>query len=232
MVTARRALAALALLGASAAPAGSAALATSPASPAPAAGAGEATPAPAALVVLGLENRVEKKAWRDRRLGVGLRGRLAQMCADSGAFTLIEEKDLAPALRDALGGYWLREKSAEELADLAGLHRSTGAEWIVHGSLDEVGVTRDRVTGIVGGRRWAYRVAVRLCLHAAGGAELCEEGTGRSTTTVVGAVVTYRGDEVAFDQAGPAEAADRALVDAFNRLMPRWEERATAEAGR
>lgn len=43
-------------------------------------------------------------------------------------------------------------------------------------------MTRDRVTGIVGGRRWAYRVEVR-----------------------------------------PAVAVDRALVDAFNRLMPRWE---------
>jgi len=224
VVTACRALAALALLGA---PAGTPTLAA-----APALVASQASPAAASLVVLGLENRVEKKAWRDRRLGVGLRGRLAQMCADSGAFTLLEEKELAASIQEALGGYWLREKGAVELADLSGLHRSTGAEWIAHGSLDEVGVTRDRVTGIVGGRRWAYRVEVRLCLHAAGGGELCQEGTGRSTTTVVGAVVTYRGDEVAFDQAGPAEAVDRALVDAFNRLMPRWEERQTAEAGR
>lgn len=87
-------------------------------------------PATASLVVLGFENRIDERPWRDQRLGVGLRGRLAQMCADSGAFALLEERGLAPSIREALGGYWLREKSAEELADLASFHRSTGAEWI------------------------------------------------------------------------------------------------------
>jgi hypothetical protein len=167
------------------------------------------------------------KAWRDQRLGVGLRGRLVEIYADSGAFALVEEKDLAASIQEALGGYWLREKGAAELADLAALHAATGARWIAYGSLDRVGVTRDRVTGIVGGRRWAYRAEVRLCLHDAGGGELCQEGSGRSVTTVYGAAVEVRGDgDLAFDQAGPAEAVDRALVDAFNLLMPRWEARA------
>jgi hypothetical protein len=185
-----------------------------------------AEPAADTLVVLGLENRLPKKQrqdWRDQRLGLGIRGRLAQMYADSGAFALVEDKDLAPSVREAVGGWWLAERSAETLADLDRLHRETGAAWIAHGSLDEVGVTRDRVSGPVGGRRWAYRVEVRLCLHDAGGDELCDDGEGRSVTRAVGVVFDYRGDELAFDQAGPAEAVDRALVDAFNRLMPRWE---------
>ena len=109
MVTAREALAVLALLGA---PAGTPTLVA-----APALVASQASPALASLVVLGLENRVEKKAWRDRRLGVGLRGWLAQMCADSGAFTLLEEKELAASIQEALGGYWL-SRSEEHTSEL------------------------------------------------------------------------------------------------------------------
>ncbi|HUF77838.1 MAG TPA: hypothetical protein VMR44_02860 [Thermoanaerobaculia bacterium] len=179
------------------------------------------------VLVVGLETTLEEEAWRERRLGMGLRGRLSQMLADSGAFETLEERELAPSVREAVGGYWLRERgSAEEPSGDAGLdrwHEATGAEWIAHGSLDSMGVTRDRVSGVAGGRRWAYRASVRLCLHRQGAPSLCREGTGRSVTRVMSAGVQYRGDEVAFDQAGPAQAVDRALVDAFDRLMPEWE---------
>lgn len=183
-------------------------------------------PRPTALAV-GLESAVEDEAWRDRRLGMGLRGRLAQMLADCGAFVTLEERELAPSVAEAVDGYWLRERpedgAAAGEAGLDALHDATGAEWIGHGRLEAVGVTRDRVGGIAGGRRWAYRATVRLCLRRRGEASLCREGTGRSVTRVMSAGVQYRGDEVAFDQAGPAQAVDRALVDAFDRLMPAWE---------
>ena len=182
-----------------------------------------AAPPQPTLLVLGFQTDLDKKDWQERRLGMGIRGRLTQMCADSRAFTMVEEKDLAPALRDALGGYWLKEKSAAELRDLPRLHRETGADWIAYGALREVGVTRDRVQGLVGGQRWAYRVKVSFCLDGPQGQSLCQDGTGRSTTAAIGAVVEYRGNDVSWDQAGPAQAVDRALVDAFNQLMPRWE---------
>lgn len=179
------------------------------------------------VLVLGLESAVEDRDWRDLRLGMGLRGRLAQMLADSGAFETLEERELAPSVAEAVDGYWLRERpedgAAAGEAGLDALHEATGADWIGHGRLESMGVTRDRVSGIAGGRRWAYRATVRLCLHRRGGASLCREGTGRSVTRVMSAGVQYRGDEVAFDQAGPAQAVDRALVDAFDRLMPAWE---------
>jgi len=185
-----------------------------------------AAPRPTVLAV-GLESAVSDEAWRDRRLGMGLRGRLAQMLADCGAFVTLEERELAPSVAEAVDGYWLRERPEEGAAageaGFDALHDATGAEWIGHGLLQSVGVTRDRVSGVAGGRRWAYRATVRLCLHRRGGESLCREGTGRSVTRVISAGVQYRGDEVAFDQAGPAQAVDRALVDAFDRLMPVWE---------
>lgn len=183
-------------------------------------------PRPTVLAV-GLGSAVPDEAWRERRLGMGLRGRLAQMLADCGAFVTLEERELAPSVAEAVDGYWLRERPEEGAAageaGLDALHEATGAEWIGHGLLQSVGVTRDRVSGIAGGRRWAYRASVRLCLHRRGEASLCRDGTGRSVTRVMSAGVQYRGDEVAFDQAGPAQAVDRALVDAFDRLMPAWE---------
>ena len=177
------------------------------------------------VLVLGLESEVEEPEWRDRRLGMGLRGRLAQMLADSGAVSTLEERELAPSVRDAVGGYWLRER--EDTADrherLDSLHRETGADWIAHGELASVGVTRDRVTGLVGGRRWTYRAQIRLCLHGRQGESLCREGRGKSVTRVMSVGVEYRSGGVAFDQAGPAQAVDRALIAAFDRLMPVWE---------
>ena len=176
------------------------------------------------VLVLGLESAVdEDEEWRDRRLGMGLRGRLAQMLADSGAFDTLEERELTASVREAVDGYWLRERSAEEQADPVRLRETTGADWIAHGALESIGVTRDRVSGVAGGRRWAYRAAVRLCLAGPAGETLCRDGAGRSVTRVMSVGVQYRGDEVAFDQAGPAQAVDRALVDAFDRLMPEWE---------
>lgn len=196
--------------------------APAPAAPVPAPAAPLAESAPPTLLVAGFANHAEGERWRDLRLGMGLGGRLAQLLADSGAFALVEEKSLAPSVREAVGGIWLRERE-DPGADLAALHAASGAAWIAHGSLDRVAVTRDRVTGIVGGRRWTYRAELTLCLHRSGGGDLCRQGEGKSTTTVVGAVVEYRGNEVAFDQAGPAQAIDRALLDAFNRLLPEWE---------
>lgn len=172
------------------------------------------------VLVLGFENHVEDDAWQDRRLGMGMRGQAARMFADSGAFRLLEDRELAPSVREAVDGRWLSET---ETPDADALRAKTGADWIADGALLEVGVTRDRVTGIVSGRRWAYRVKVRLCLHGPETRELCREGEGRSVTRVRGVGVEYRGDEVAFDQAGPAQAVQRALVTAFNTLMPIWD---------
>jgi hypothetical protein len=178
---------------------------------------------PTALV-LGLRaGAAEGEAWRDRRLGMGIRGLLVQMLADSGAVALIEERELAPSVQDALGGYWLEEREAA--LDAASVRRQTGVDWVAYGEISELGVTRDTVRGPVGGRRWRYRVVVTLCLDGAAGAPLCADGEGTSVTRVMGAIVEYRGDQVAFDQAGPAQAVDRALARAFNELMPRWAKR-------
>ena len=208
---------AVAMVGAFVVPRGAAAAASE------AAAMPAASPALPTLVVVGLQNGVDEPKWRDQRLGWSLRGRLVQMFADSGAFALVEEKDLAPSVREALGGYWLSEPSAEVLGDPDRAREHAAAEWIAYGAVRELGVTRDRVTGPVGGRRWAYRVVVRLCMSGERPPQpLCEDGEGRSVTRVISAGPEYRGDELVFDQAGPAQAIDRALADAFNRLLPRW----------
>jgi curli biogenesis system outer membrane secretion channel CsgG len=175
------------------------------------------------IFVLGLESEVEKEPWQDLRLGHGIRGRLTQMFAESGAFIVVEEKALAADLEQAVGGYWLRERKGAERADLAVLQQLTGVEWVAHGRLVQVRVTRDRVIGVFSGRRWKYQVKVELCLRNRVGAGLCQEGQGVSSTHTWGAVVEYQGEEVAFDQEGPANAVELALVHAFNQLMPAWE---------
>lgn len=210
---------ALGLLGALAvpAPAAARAAAVSPAGGLP------------TLLVVGLDADPSgtRKEWQERRLGMGIRGRLTQMFAASGAFTLREEKDLAPSVQAAIGGYWLREKSASELRDLDGVLRSTGSDWVAYGTVERFGVTRDRVQGLLSGERWLYRAKVRLCLRGTtsggGGRELCREGNGQTATEAFSVVISYQGDEVTWDQAGPAQAVDRALIDAFNRLMPEWQ---------
>lgn len=182
------------------------------------------------ILVLGLENRLpggkkkKNETWRDLRLGMGVRGRLVQMCADSGAFVLVEERDLVPSVKEALSGYWLTEPSARQLKDLDHVHEASAVDWVLFGTLDFVGVVRNQVKGPVGVERWRYRVKLNLCIHGAGRAQaLCHEGTGKSSTTVVTAGFEYRGNDLAWDQAGPAQAVDLALVDAFNHLMPKWE---------
>ena len=226
---------ALGLLGASAMPA-SAATAADTAVAAPPAPPAAGLPT---LLVVGLDADPggTRKEWQERRLGMGIRGRLTQMFAASGAFTLREEKDLAPSVQAAIGGYWLREKGAEELRDLDGVLRSTGSDWVAYGTVERFGVTRDRLQGLMSGERWLYRAKVRLCLRGTtgsgasggttsgggGGRELCREGNGQTATEAFSVVISYQGDEVTWDQAGPAQAVDRALIDAFNRLMPEWQ---------
>ena len=175
------------------------------------------------LVVIGMHNQVKKKAWRDQRLGMGIRGRLTQMYADSGAFALLEDRHLAPSVQEAVNGYWLSEGQGQS-GDLAALLEETGADWVAYGDLTYLGMARSRVTGVISGRSWTYRAQVNLCIRGSVGAALCRTGEAKSTTRVVGAVIEYRGnDNVAFDQAGPAEAIDQALAEAFNTLMPEWE---------
>lgn len=185
-------------------------------------GAGPKT-APRA-VVLGLRSRVDAPEWREARLGMGIRGRLAQFVHDSGAFSLVEEKTLAASIQEAAAGYWLTEASAESLEQIERLRVSTTADWVIAGTLEYVGVTQDQVSGFFSARRWSYRVALTVCAHGADRLQLCKPGEGKSSTTVYGVGVEYRGNEVAFDEAGPAQAVDKALVAAFNALMPEWEE--------
>lgn len=188
----------------------------------PAAAAGEEPPT---LLVLGMVCEDSRPEIRDLRLGMGVRGGLVRIFAERGVFRLVEEKALAPTVREAVDGYWLRERSPEELADLDRLHRETGADWIARGHLKPLRWARDSFSGPVGGGRWAYRAELRLCLHGRNGAELCRQGRGKSSSAVVTWMIEYRGDDVVFDQAGPAEAVDRALDEAFRRLLAAWEAR-------
>lgn len=175
------------------------------------------------LVVLGLRNDLPEgkkyEKWQDFRLGMGIRGRLTQMAADAGGFTLLEDRTLAASVGEALGGYWLRETPA--LEDPESVLRATGAAWVLYGNLDHVGVTRDRVSGPLSVARWRYRVHLTVCLYSDGLGEICQEGEGRSKTTKVAVGFEYRGNDLAWDQAGPAEAVTQALGEAFAALARR-----------
>ena len=186
------------------------------------AAAQSATPAAPAdiLVILGLRNDLpdtkKYRPWRDYRLGMGVRGRLAQMAAASGRFVLLEEHALASSVGDALGGYWLRETSA---ADPRRLAEAAGAAWVLYGDLSEVGVRRSRTSGPVGRISWRYRVRLRVCLDSSLSGELCRQAEGIAKTKKLSAGFEYRGDDFTWDQAGPAEAVAAALSDAFGAVL-------------
>jgi|CXWL01.1.fsa_nt_gi hypothetical protein len=203
-----------------------------PVSPPSSVGARHAVPLPTAhqtvtvdavaptLLVAGFDNLVADKKWRDFRLGMGLVGRLAEGLTVEGDFVLLESRGLAASVREAAGGRWVSE--APVPLDVAALFDASGADWIASGTFEKMAVTRDRVTGLVSARRFLYRAEVSLCLLPARGRELCARGSGESKTTTIGALIEYRGSEVAFDQAGPAQALDRALADAAGRLLVDW----------
>lgn len=186
----------------------------------------DATGAPAAgepptLMVVGvgydLPKKARKKEMEDLRLGMGIRGRLVELAAGTGHYWLLEDRALAPSLREAVGGYWLREAEAPDLVNLDGLQRRAGVDWVLWGSLTDFGVTRSRSSF---GVKWRYRAVVRLCLRGASGQERCAESEGKSVDKKRAFGVVYRGDDVVWDQAGPAEAIDLALSKAFAKLVP------------
>lgn len=175
------------------------------------------------LLVLGLHNDLppskKYRDWRDFRLGLGIRGRLTQLAADTGAFVLLEDRTLAASLREALGGYWIEESALARDPEAA--RRESGAAWVLYGDLDHVGVTRNRLSGPIGRASWKYRVRLSVCLHGDAARELCQAGEGESRTAKTAIGFAYRGDDLAWDQAGPSEAVGRALDAAFADLWRR-----------
>lgn len=196
---------------------GCAGIAAQPPREDPTAGAGGGAPT---VLIAGFDNHVADRKWRDFRLGMGLASRLAEHLVGEGDFALVEAREIAASVHEAAGGRWVSETPAP--LDVAALFDASGADWIARGTFEKMAVTRDRVTGLVSARRFLYRAEVSVCLLPAGGRELCARGSGESKTTTLGALIEYRGSEVAFDQAGPAQALDRALADAAGRLLADW----------
>ena len=178
-----------------------------------------------ALAVIGMSNEVKNEAWRDARVGLGLRIILSQLFFDQGSFTLLEEKAGMRARLNELGqGIWaLNEVGHDFQEDIVNL-KEFEPRFVVYGRVFYFGRPRSRASlGPVHLNRNSVIIKVEVTLEdLQTGKKLVGNGRGISSTTAGSAVFSYREDNIELDKTNVGNATKKALGDAVARVMKQY----------
>jgi hypothetical protein len=168
-------------------------------------------------IILGCENNIKDKKWKDYRISFGVVDLLAQNLFDSGTFILVEEKT---EIRDKLKSFneilWNKGQK-KVLADAQTLVDSAA---IVIGRLVYCGAPRTNVSiGPVHASRNDIVIKTEVDLVLPGGKTFTGKGMGKSTRTALSAMFEYRGDKPLFEQSNLGLALKDAVAMAVTDMV-------------
>jgi len=183
---------------------------------------------PPSLAVIGISNEVKNEAWRDARVGLGLRIILSQLFFDQGAFSMLEEK---PGMRENLNtlgqGIWaLNDVGHDFQKDISSLKESE-AHFVAYGRVFYFGRPRSKASlGPLHLNRNSVVIKVEVTLEdLQSGKKLAGKGQGISSTTAGSAIFSYREDNVVLDKTNIGNATKEALGQAVATVMKKYNKR-------
>jgi curli biogenesis system outer membrane secretion channel CsgG len=175
--------------------------------------------------VVGFVNELRHEAWRDARVGMGVRAMLTQSLHQTGLFTLLEEKDdVRASLAAVREKAWMEKKGGKYLDVAADVLKKQGARFTAIGRVYYFGKPRTKAS--VGPVHLAsdeviIKIEVTL-IDAIKGNNLTAAGSGNARTTATSALFTFHGEHLDADQSMVATATKKAIDEAVEHLAKQY----------
>jgi len=172
--------------------------------------------------VIGVGNEVTDKAWKDLRIGFGLKGMLTEAIYDTGFFHLVEEK---PAIRERLG---IQEKDIWEgridfsEGRLNEIAEALHADVIAYATIKSFKTpTSNTSVGVFSRTKFEARAEVTICIYDKDqGQSYCASGKGRTHHVADGLLVAFLDDGRLSTKSLIGKASKMAIDHALKKLLP------------
>jgi curli biogenesis system outer membrane secretion channel CsgG len=166
--------------------------------------------------VTGFTNQVDHKDWQDARVGMGVRAMLSQSLAETGLFTLLEEKpEIKAQLEEIAKNAWSAKKGESQLESASVEMKKAGAQFVASGKIFYFGKPRTRAS--VGPAHFASEevvIKLEIVLTDAGnGKKITALGSGKAKTMAASGLFTFHGENLDAD-ASMVGTATRKAIDA------------------
>ncbi len=174
-------------------------------------------------MVIGCENEIPGRKWRDIRIGFGVTALIAETVADDGGLRLVEEKSAVRA-RLAELRHTLWEKGPRRIRDELRELRGDSIVQVI-GRLVYAGAPRETVGfGGFGVARNRVIVRVEVDLVLPDGDEVRGVGRGEAVREANTALLTFCDDRPFFDRTTVGVAVRDAVVAATRHALRRYSE--------
>lgn len=177
------------------------------------------------LAVTGFINQVDHNEWKDARVGMGMRAMLSQVLAETGPFTLLEEKlEIKAQLEEIARTSWSSSKGKDALKEAAETIKKKGARFIASGKVFYFGKPRTRAS--VGPAHFAsdevvIKIEVTLT-DVSKGKKISAVGSGKAKTTAASGLFSYHGENLDADASMVGTATKKAVDDAVAEIMKKF----------
>lgn len=174
------------------------------------------------LIVVGLANEVEHEAWRDARVGLGLRVMLSQLFFDTGRFALREEKaEMRQRLDELSAALWMGSEREKGLHETLRQRWGDGADYAAYGRVTFFGKPRSRSSvGPMHAQKRSVEIHVEVTLlNLKTGKRIEKKGKGRSATSANSVIFEFRERHLAPDKTNIGNATKAALANAVKKVM-------------
>jgi hypothetical protein len=178
-----------------------------------------------ALAVTGFVNQVDHKEWQDARVGMGVRAMLSQTLAETGLFTLLEEKpEIKTQIEEIAQNAWSSKNGDDALTQGTDRMKAAGAEFIASGKVFYFGKPRTRAS--VGPAHFAsdevvIKIEVMLT-DCAKGKKITAIGSGKAKTTAASGLFTYHGENLDADASMVGTATKKAIDEAVGEIIKKY----------
>jgi curli biogenesis system outer membrane secretion channel CsgG len=177
------------------------------------------------LAVTGFTNKVDHKEWQDARVGMGVRAMLSQALAETGLFTLLEEKpEIKAQLEEIARNAWSGKQGEDALGKAMDQMKVAGARFIASGKVFYFGKPRTRAS--VGPAHFASDevvIKIEVTLAAVStGKKITAIGSGKAKTTAAAGLFTYHGENLDADASMAGTATKKAIDDAVGEIVKKY----------
>jgi len=161
--------------------------------------------------------------WQDRRVAFGLTNLLAESFYETGAFRLVEEKDMRQrqGIEELVDLFWSASHPDISQPELAGIGRRLEADLLAYGRVDYTTISGQRIqVGPVGRYQQTLRINIDVCLYEISTQQtLCRTGEGKAQQEAVGVIYAFRHDRPDFEKTAAGVATKQAVTSAVQALM-------------
>jgi hypothetical protein len=158
----------------------------------------------------------------------GLANLLAESFYETGAFRLVEERNMRQrqVIEELVDLFWSASRPESSQLGLGDIGRRLEADLLTYGRVQDTRVSGQRIqVGPLGRYQQTLRIAIEVCLYAISTQQtLCRSGAGEAQHDGVGVVYEFRQDRPAFEKTAAGLATKQAVTAAVQALVAsiRW----------